>query len=98
MGEIEILAALTRGEIPSLHAVRPDTPAALVQICQRALAPRMEDRFDTAAEMRDALDQHLWATGGAPRHRDISEALAREFETERQRVRAIVEAALVPPG
>ncbi|MDB4971396.1 MAG: serine/threonine protein kinase, partial [Myxococcales bacterium] len=26
MGEIEILAALTRGEIPSLQAVRPDTP------------------------------------------------------------------------
>src|SRR5256714_1126993 len=38
MGEIEILAALTRGEIPSLHAVRPDTPAALVQICHQALA------------------------------------------------------------
>ena len=26
MGEIEILAALTRGEIPALHAVRPETP------------------------------------------------------------------------
>ncbi|MGZ3408213.1 MAG: serine/threonine protein kinase, partial [Polyangia bacterium] len=94
MGEIEILAALTRGEIPSLSAVRPETPATLVQICERALAPRVEDRFDTAAEMRDALDQHLWATGGAPRHRDISDALLREFDAERQRVRAIIEAAL----
>ena len=94
LGEIEILAALTRGEIPSLHAVRPDTPAALVQICAKALAPNMEERFSTAAEMRDALDQHLWATGGAPRHRDIAEALAREFDSERQRVRAIIEAAL----
>src|SRR3954447_16287015 len=94
MGEIEILAALTRGEIPSLHAVRPETPAALVEICGKALAARMEDRFETAAEMRDALDQHLWATGGAPRHRDIAEALAREFDVERQRVRATVEAAL----
>jgi eukaryotic-like serine/threonine-protein kinase len=94
MGEIEILAALTRGEIPSLHAVRPDTPATLVQICQQALAAHVDDRFSTAAEMRDALDQHLWATGGAPRHRDVSDALLREFDTERQRTRATIEAAL----
>src|SRR3954470_2502201 len=94
MGEIEILAALTRGEIPSLQAVRPETSPILVEICARALAPRPEDRFSTAAEMRDALDQHLWATGGAPRHRDVAEALAREFDVERQRVRATVEAAL----
>jgi serine/threonine-protein kinase len=94
MGEIEILAALTRGEIPSLHAVRPETPAALVEICQRALAAEPDQRFNTAAEMRDAVDQHLWATGGAPRHRDLADALAQEFDAERQRVRAIIEAAL----
>ncbi len=94
MGEIEILAALTRGEIPSLHAVRPETPPALVHICQRALAARPEERFDTAAEMRDALDQHLWATGGPPRHRDVSDALSQEFEAERQRVRSLIEGAL----
>jgi serine/threonine-protein kinase len=94
MGEIEILAALTRGEIPSLSAVRPDTSPILVEICQRALAPRPEDRFSTAAEMRDALDQHLWATGGAPRHRDMADVLAKEFDGERQRVRALIEGAL----
>ena len=94
MGEIEILAALTRGEIPSLHAVRPDTPAALVEICQRALAARPDDRFATAAQMRDAVDQHLWASGGAPRHRDLADVLAQEFDAERQRVRGIIEAAL----
>ncbi|HEX6836079.1 MAG TPA: serine/threonine-protein kinase, partial [Polyangia bacterium] len=94
MGEIEILAALTRGEIPSLHAVRPDTPATLVEICSKALSARPDDRYTTAAEMRDALDQHLWANGGAPRHRDIADALAQEFDAERQRVRGIIEAAL----
>ena len=94
MGEIEILAALTRGEIPSLQAVRPETSPILVEICTRALAPRPEDRFATAAEMRDALDQHLWATGGAPRHRDVADVLAKEFDEERQRVRALIEGAL----
>ena len=94
MGEIEILAALTRGEIPSLQAVRPETPAALVNACQKALSARPEDRFATAVEMRDALDQHLWATGGAPRTREVSEALLSEFDAERQRARALIEGAL----
>ncbi|MDB4971172.1 MAG: serine/threonine protein kinase, partial [Myxococcales bacterium] len=94
MGEIEILAALTRGEIPSLQAVRPDTPPTLVRICQSALAARVEERYATAAEMRDALDQHLWSTGGAPRLRDVSDVLLQEFEVERQRMRGLVEAAL----
>ncbi|HEY2746714.1 MAG TPA: serine/threonine-protein kinase, partial [Polyangia bacterium] len=94
MGEIEILAALTRGEIPALHSVRPETSPALVEVCGKALAARPEDRYATAAEMRDALDQNLWATGGAPRHRDISDCLSKEFDAERQRVRALIEGAL----
>jgi len=94
MGEIEILAALTRGEIPALHSVRPETSPALVHVCEKALAARPEDRFATAAEMRDALDQNLWATGGAPRHRDIADCLSQEFDAERQRVRALIEGAL----
>jgi serine/threonine-protein kinase len=94
LDEIAVLAALTRGEIPSLAAIRPDTPAALVAICQRALAPRPEDRYDTAAQMRDALDQHLWSTGGSPRNREISELLLQEFDLERSRTRTIIEGAL----
>src|SRR5215475_12192859 len=94
MGEIEILAALTRGEIPALHSVRPETSPALVHVCQKALAFLFKDPFATAAEMRDALDQNLWATGGAPRHRDISDALMQEFDGDRQRVRAHIEGAL----
>jgi serine/threonine protein kinase len=95
MGEIEILAALTRGEIPSLAAVRPDTPPALLRVCQQALAARVEDRYATAAEMRDALDQHLWSTGGAPRLRDISDMMLQEYDAERQRMRGLVEASLL---
>ncbi|HWE28699.1 MAG TPA: serine/threonine-protein kinase, partial [Polyangia bacterium] len=95
MGEIEILAALTRGEIPSLRGLRPDLPPALLDICDRALAEGPEHRFATAAEMRDAIDQHLWATGGAPRTREISEAVLLELDGERQRTRGLIDGALL---
>ena len=95
LGEIEILAALTRGEIPSLRGLRPDLPPALLDVCDRALAERPEDRFTTAAEMRDAIDQHLWATGGAPRTREISDAILQELDGERQRTRGLIDGALL---
>ena len=95
MSEIEILASLTRGEIPSLHTVKPETPAELVRICAKSLAPRPEERYSTAAEMRDALDHYLWSTGGAPRPRDVSSELLGLFDVERQRTRGLIEAALL---
>jgi serine/threonine-protein kinase len=93
MGDVEILAALTRGEIPSLTAVRPETTPLLLEVCERALKVRPEERYASAAEMRDALDQYLWATGGAPRPRELSGVL-QDFEPERQRTRALIESAL----
>ena len=54
-------------------AVRPDTAAdPRRDLPARAGARGPRIAFATAAEMRDALDQYLWATGGAPRHRDMS--------------------------
>ncbi len=45
--------------------------------------------------MRDAIDQHLWATGGAPRTREISDAILQELDGERQRTRGLIDGALL---
>jgi serine/threonine-protein kinase len=95
MGEIEILAALTRSEVPSLRAANADANPELTAICERALAPRPEDRYSTAAEMRDAIDHYLWSSGGAPRHREMSDMLLQEFEVERAQRRELLEGALL---
>ena len=94
MSEIEIVAALSRGDIPSLDVPDRELAPSLLHACKRALSARPEERFATAAELRDVLDQHLWATRGAPRNREISEALLGQFEVERQRMRAFIEGAL----
>ena len=94
MNELEILVRLTRGDIPSVQAPIRDTPAVLSQICQTALRARPEERFRTAADMRDALDEYFWSTGGVPKIRDISTLLMKEFQVERAKSHAILDEAL----
>jgi predicted Ser/Thr protein kinase len=45
--------------LPSLAARRPDAPAALVAVIERALAKKPEDRWPGAREFRDALSAAL---------------------------------------
>jgi len=48
-----------------LSALRPDLPAAVVEVVETALAKRPEDRFQGAAEMEQALRNALRGSGAA---------------------------------
>lgn len=58
-GTMQILMAVTRGKRPSLHALRPDLPAAVDAWVERALAAARESRFATIDELWSALEQIL---------------------------------------
>jgi serine/threonine-protein kinase len=94
MHEMEILAHLTRAEVPELKPMRPDAPEALLAIARVALSGHAEDRYATAAEMRDALDDYLWQNGGAPQARELSAKLLEEFGAQRQKQRELIEKAV----
>ncbi|HJL18604.1 MAG TPA: protein kinase [Sandaracinaceae bacterium LLY-WYZ-13_1] len=47
--------AVARKEPPLLTELRPDCPEPLARIVERALAKRVDDRFASAAALRDAL-------------------------------------------
>ncbi len=53
------MMAVTRAEVPSIKAMRPSIPDGLEAIVRKALAPRPEDRFQTAAEFAQALEKLL---------------------------------------
>ncbi|MCC7535412.1 MAG: protein kinase [Deltaproteobacteria bacterium] len=59
------LHAVTSKPIPPLQRIRPDVPARLDSIVRRALIRKKEDRWQTAGEMADALDEAAFAAGGA---------------------------------
>lgn len=50
-----LMRAHVEGPIPDLMATRPDVPTALNEIHRRLMAKKAEDRFQTAAEVVDAL-------------------------------------------
>ena len=55
----ELRAEVASGPGTSLRAERPDAPAALIAVIDRAMAPRAEDRFVGAAQMAEGLEQVL---------------------------------------
>jgi len=57
--QMEVMRAILNGATPSLAALNPNAPKALVAIAERALAKRPQDRFQTALEMSDAIERFL---------------------------------------
>jgi|GEM_PF-2678792 len=51
-------------EPKSLADLRADLPAGLIPICQRMMAKQPDDRYQTALEVRDALDRWLASSDG----------------------------------
>jgi serine/threonine protein kinase len=60
--EAATLYAIMNGPIPPPSKLRPDVPPQLDKIVSRALARLPEDRYDTAEEMANALDDFLTHT------------------------------------
>ncbi len=53
--DVQVLNALSEGQIPTAASVDPNVPAALDRVCQRALASDPEQRFQSAEDLRAAL-------------------------------------------
>ena len=81
---------------PALEEVMPEAPPELVAICRRAMARRPEDRYQTALELRQALDTYL-ASASRPTDEDIGGLVSNAFELERAAMRAKVEEQLRAP-
>jgi serine/threonine protein kinase len=63
-GAMAICALMAREPAPPLRSVAPNVSEKTAAVIDRALAFRREDRFQTAAEMRAAVDEAIAALGG----------------------------------
>lgn len=59
----ELIAAHSAGERRRLRDVRPDLPAALIGVIERATAPQPDKRFQSAGEMQAALTAAVMGPG-----------------------------------
>jgi eukaryotic-like serine/threonine-protein kinase len=89
--EIQIMQALSQGSVPKLAESRPDIDAELRQIIERALAPHPEQRFQSSAEFRRALEGYLFAQTARVDPRAVGDFAARLFEKERLNLQAVIQ-------
>ncbi len=79
------------GEVEPLRQLLPDVPARLEQICMKALKPRPEERYLTAAELHADLESYLNQHPPRVSDREIGAALSEGFAEEKQRLRMVIE-------
>jgi len=94
LSEVQILMHVVKEAAPSPKDVNPDIPDELARICNRALERNPEARYDTAEQMRRELETFLNSRQLNAAPAEIGSLLTRGFETDRQRIRAIVETAM----
>jgi serine/threonine-protein kinase len=90
-GQIEILTALIKSEIPKLGDVKPDAPAELKRICDKATSKDPDDRYATAREMRTDIEAYLESQNERMTVREISQVVGAMFEEQRKKMRALME-------
>lgn len=55
----EMMAAMARPQVPSLHELRPQVDPAIDAVVRRALAPDPQERYGRADELARALNENL---------------------------------------
>jgi serine/threonine-protein kinase len=90
-GDVEILTKIIKGEIPTLKETKPNAPAELIRICDRAIAKAREDRYSTAAELQADLEAYLASSKTDISPRDVAKVVATLFATDRMKTRDVIE-------
>jgi serine/threonine protein kinase len=73
----ERMAAHQRRSPPSVHVDRPDAPEALIAVCRRMMEKSVENRYQTAGQVRAAIEAWLAAEVAAGRVRQRAAAAVR---------------------
>jgi serine/threonine protein kinase len=89
--EPALFTRLANGELPDPpDGAAHGLPAAIDAVIMRALAPEPGDRYQTAVDLRDALDAVV-STMPPVSLRHLGEMLSKTFEADRGRIRDVIE-------
>jgi len=94
MNEAAIMYRLTQEQIPAPRDVRPDVPERLDAICRRALAQDPEQRYPSAAALRDDLEAFVATLPEKTSRRALGDIVSSLFAEQRAEVRRVIEAEL----
>jgi serine/threonine-protein kinase len=93
--DVDILRALMNGDIRrSPRDVNANVPEPLDRVCQRALAPKREDRYPTALDMARELEAYLETLSPRVTSREVATLMADMFSKERASVEESIQRQL----
>jgi serine/threonine-protein kinase len=81
------ISAVEKAEVPSLRTIRPEIPVEIDNIVLKALARRRRDRFQTAQELSDALEEAQRSVIGRATAKDLREWLEDLFGVETSKLK-----------
>ena len=84
--------------IRAARELNPKIDPQLEQICTRALAPKPDDRYQTAKEFRKDLETYLASRTERLNPRRIGEWVSELFEKERKNLTAVIQQQLSGSG
>lgn len=88
--EVQTLQARMERTEPGIRAVAPATPDALVQICDRALALDVGDRYQSASEFAEDLRAYMKLHSLRFEGAKLAEVMADLFHQERSEARRLI--------
>lgn len=96
--EAEVAAMRVSRAEPTAGELAPDAPPALLAVCDKALAVDPAARYQTALELRDALEPYLAEIGASGSTAELARFMVEHFAEDRERIRKVVaERAAAPP-
>ncbi|WP_394841504.1 serine/threonine protein kinase [Pendulispora brunnea] len=93
--EMEILQSLANHKIPEPVAL-PGIPQALLVVCKKAIEPNPDDRYQTALELKEAIESVLASQQGGA-YSDVSRFISELFVERRKEIALAIEARLSAP-
>jgi serine/threonine protein kinase/ABC-type branched-subunit amino acid transport system substrate-binding protein len=98
LGSSDRLQRAIEGQIEPLRALVPEVPQTLEHICMKALQPRPQDRYATAAELQADIEAYLDRHPPRASDREIGAALAEAFADDRRQITSVIEHQLKNGG
>ena len=89
--EVAVMHARVTTGAPKVKDVQPDAPDALCAVCDKATSLDREDRYATAAEFQEALEEWLDSSARRVGERDLAALASAAFAEDRAKLRVKIE-------
>jgi serine/threonine protein kinase len=88
--ERDVIQRRLSGAEPRIAQVSPQVPLPLARLCDKAMSVERKQRFASAREFQEALDEYMSSSGAPCKVTSLGQLVAKKFEGERSEVNRLI--------